>query len=153
MLLLLRMLVAFLSALGKVSTTDWESRSFLFTQHCISQITLSGCGLPVNKRPRHIGKSPKKDHQDAERTGALLLCEEAERAAAAQPGEERAQRISPIATYIWRKVQIGQIQALLSGAQSQDNREWAQTEMHRFPSEYKEALQCWVGDGALAQAA
>jgi len=50
-------------------------------------------------------------------------------------------------------VQRGRSQALLSGAQCQDRRPWAQPGTQEAPSEPQAALLCWAGDGALAQAA
>ena len=50
-------------------------------------------------------------------------------------------------------MQRGWSQSLLSGAQGQDQRQWAQTEMQEVPSEHRETLFYCEGDRALAQVA
>ena len=50
-------------------------------------------------------------------------------------------------------MQRGRSQAVLSGAQCQARRPWAQPGTQEAPSEHQAALLCWAGGGALAQAA
>jgi len=50
-------------------------------------------------------------------------------------------------------VERGQSQALLSGAQCQDKRQWAQPETQEVPSEHQKTVLNCEGQGALAQVA
>ena len=54
---------------------------------------------------------------------------------------------------LWFWVSGGWSQALSSGAQRQDEGQWAQTEAEEAPAEHEEELLPSEGDGALAQAA
>nr|XP_047909708.1 uncharacterized protein LOC125180947 [Anser cygnoides]XP_047909709.1 uncharacterized protein LOC125180947 [Anser cygnoides]XP_047909710.1 uncharacterized protein LOC125180947 [Anser cygnoides]XP_047909711.1 uncharacterized protein LOC125180947 [Anser cygnoides] len=60
--------------------------------------------------------------------------------------------ISPMPTKC-TEVHRGWSQALLSGAQGQAQRQWAQTGAQEAPSEHQEALLCCAGARALAQVA
>jgi len=51
------------------------------------------------------------------------------------------------------RVQRGWSQALFSGAQCQDQRQWAQTETQEVPSERQEMLFSGEGGQAMAQVA
>lgn len=88
-------------------------------------------------------------------TAAPLLWGEAEKAVTAQPGETEAQGGShPSCPQIPEgRVQRGWIQALFSGTQCQDKRQWTQSRTQEVHSDHQAVLPCCLGDGAPAQAA
>lgn len=53
--------------------------------------------------------------------------------------------------YMKGRCKKGQSQALFSGAQGQNQRQWTQTETWDVPPEHLETLLCYEGEGALAQ--
>lgn len=86
--------------------------------------------------------------KDDSGTGVPFKQEEAERAGTVQPGEVSS--MNTLYVYKYRHVWS---QTVLSGAQHQGKRWWAQAATRKSPSERQEAVLCYVGDRALAQAA
>ena len=131
---------------------EWDSSCLLSTGEDAPWVLCPVLGIPVQETPGCTAESLVRGHEDNERTGAPLLWGEAARAGTVQPREGQW-RISLMAIDIWIEGAKRTNQAIFSGAQGQDERQWAQTGTLEVPSEHQEELpsllyRCWsIGTG------
>ena len=107
-------------------------------------------GSSVQERHRHTGETPTKGQRGGEGTGASLPWGKAESwDCSAWRGESSGGSHQGVQIPAGR-VQGGRNRALSSGAQGQDQRQWAQTEAQEVPSEHQGTLSYCQGDRVLA---